>query len=163
MKVTLYFFNREYTTFLKGVCMLLIMISHATNSFSFGRPFTPLGGIGVAVFLIVSGYGINESVKKAGFKDFWVKRIIKVWMPYVIAVATVLVLTGKVDSWDKGIYSIFFIERPYWFIPYIFECYFAYWAITKYFRKFSYECWTVLIVLSIAFISVPLKSGPVKY
>lgn len=132
--------------------MILIMLSHATNSFDYGRLFTPLGGIGVAVFLIVSGYGINESIKRSGFKNYWVKRIIKVWMPYVLAVFTVLAMTGKVNSFSYCMKSILFIERPYWFIPYIFQCYLAYWVIYRHFHQSRGLIWVILIILSIIFL-----------
>lgn len=41
--------------------------------------------MGVAVFLILSGYGLNEPAKK-GFqaKRFWIKRIITVIVPYFL-------------------------------------------------------------------------------
>ena len=45
------------------------MLSHFTGNMS--RIFTPLGGIGVAMFLILSGYGLNESFKKNGLDGFW--------------------------------------------------------------------------------------------
>lgn len=52
--------------------------------------FTPLGGIGVSIFLFLSGYGLNESWNssiqrnKTPYKDWWKKRLINVAVPYGI-------------------------------------------------------------------------------
>ena len=54
----------DYTTALKEIAMLLIMIGHCTGLWIGGRAMTPCGGIGVSLFLITSGYGINESIEK---------------------------------------------------------------------------------------------------
>lgn len=37
-----------------------------------------IGGIGVALFLICSGYGLEVSYEKNGLKDFWMKRMLGV-------------------------------------------------------------------------------------
>ena len=57
-------FHKEYTTTMRGIAILFVVLHHVGNS-SGSVIFTPLGGIGVAMFLILSGYGLNES-KKAG-------------------------------------------------------------------------------------------------
>ena len=53
----------EHTNSCRAVAALIIMLQHVAGKFGF-RIFTPLGGIGVAIFLILSGYGLNESYKR---------------------------------------------------------------------------------------------------
>lgn len=69
----------KYTTTLKGIAIVIIILSHTMGCFT--RVFTPLGGIGVAMFLILSGYGLNESFKRNGIGSFWKKRFLRVWIP----------------------------------------------------------------------------------
>ena len=45
----------NYTTSLKGIAIVIIILCHTMGCRP--RVFTPLGGIGVAMFLILSGYG----------------------------------------------------------------------------------------------------------
>lgn len=54
--------NKAQTTVYKGVAILLVILCHAMGTFGHGITlFTPLGGIGVSVFLLLSAYGLNES------------------------------------------------------------------------------------------------------
>ena len=80
----------NYTTSLKGIAIVIIILCHTMGCFT--RVFTPLGGIGVAMFLILSGYGLNESFKRNGIEGFWVKRFSRVWIPYFFAVTLVWLL-----------------------------------------------------------------------
>ena len=55
-------FDRESTAFLKGIAIVLVGCCHYMGKFGNGTVyFTPLGGIGVAMFLVMSGYGLSES------------------------------------------------------------------------------------------------------
>lgn len=58
--------NRQYSLFLRGVAIMLVVVCHCMGQFT--RIFTPFGGIGVALFLILSGYGLNESFRRGGGK-----------------------------------------------------------------------------------------------
>lgn len=54
--------NREMTNIYKGIAILSVILCHFMGAFGRGITiFTPLGGIGVAIFLLLSGYGLNES------------------------------------------------------------------------------------------------------
>lgn len=61
----------EDTNIYKGVAILLVIICHVGNDFT--RLFTPLGGIGGAILLILSGYGLTCSYARNGLKDYWKK------------------------------------------------------------------------------------------
>lgn len=68
---------------IKGFAIIIIVICHLGNKFTY--LFTPLGGVGVALFLILSAYGLEKSyIENGGLQDFWRKRIITVFIPYGI-------------------------------------------------------------------------------
>lgn len=69
-KLRLEFLSLDYTTAIKGIAMLIIMLGHCSGHYVGGRLLTPCGGIGVSLFLIASGYGLNESFLKHGLADF---------------------------------------------------------------------------------------------
>ena len=50
----------------KGVAILSVILCHAAGTFGHGKIvlFTPLGGIGVSIFLLLSAYGLIESWQK---------------------------------------------------------------------------------------------------
>lgn len=52
-------FTRNNTTIIKAIAILCVFICHLGNQFT--RFTTPLGGIGVCMFLIISGYGLEKS------------------------------------------------------------------------------------------------------
>ena len=58
--------DKNSTTIYKGIAILAIMMCHAAGYFGGGNItyFTPLGGIGVAIFFLLSAYGLNESWNK---------------------------------------------------------------------------------------------------
>lgn len=56
------YFGRSNTKVMKGVAILAVMLCHLMGKFGGGTTlFTPLGGIGVSIFLMLSAYGLNES------------------------------------------------------------------------------------------------------
>lgn len=85
------------------------------------------GGIGVALFLICSGYGLNESAKK-GFHvwRFWKKRIVTVFLPYAL-IRTVMVITKHNDITALDfLFDITCIKPLYglgWYLNYLLLCY----------------------------------------
>jgi len=61
------FMSFGYSNAYRAMVVLIIMLQHVAGG-SGVRYLTPLGGIGVAVFLISSGYGLNESYKRRGVR-----------------------------------------------------------------------------------------------
>ena len=102
------------------------MLSHIGNAKG-TRLFAPGGGIGVALFLICSGYGLNESAKK-GFHvwRFWKKRIVTVFLPYAL-IRTVMVITKHNDITALDfLFDITCIKPLYglgWYLNYLLLCY----------------------------------------
>lgn len=149
------FFCRDYTTTAKGIAILLIMIGHCSGHWIGGRFLTPFGGIGVAVFLITSGYGLNESYKKSGLSGFWRKRLGRVYFPYLMA-AIIFAIVRQWDLWTC-LLNFTCINSPYWFITYIVECYVVFWIFSKYLPKYRID-FLLLVALSTLFVLPELQA-----
>ena len=68
--------SRDVSAMLKGIAILLVLLGH-TGVVRMG------GAGGVALFLIVSGYGLHCSWESGGPEGYWRKRAQKVWLPYI--------------------------------------------------------------------------------
>ncbi len=80
--------SRLQTEQIKGFAIIIIMISHL-----YGHLLEPisnfyipdLGTIGVAIFLMASGYGICISLRKGNTQNFLFKRTVRIYTPIVVA------------------------------------------------------------------------------
>lgn len=77
------FISKDHTNSIKGLAIILVILNHMGGAFGI-RYLTPLGGIGVAMFLVCSGYGLVVSYERNGLKGYWNKKIIGVLIPYMI-------------------------------------------------------------------------------
>lgn len=115
--------GRNWTTSMKGLAIMLIMLCHCSSYW--GVYYTPLGGIGVAIFLILSGYGLNESYKQHGLDGFWPKRIGRMMVPYALTIGVFAIACGCSFWWF--LQNILCIKTYYWFIAFM-----MYWYIIFY-------------------------------
>jgi Predicted acyltransferases len=132
------FLGKETTTSMKGLAILLITISHMGDGFQI-KTFVPLGGIGVALFLILSGYGLMESYKRNGLIDFWKKRVMRVLIPYflwVCAFSAYRLLAGK----DVTLLR-------YWFVEYIVIWYVVFYLSTKFLPNHKWIVFSIAALL----------------
>lgn len=65
--------SREVSNICKGFAILIIILCHVGNYFT--RILTPLGGAGVSIFLILSGYGLLCSLLGT-FLLYYIDKII---------------------------------------------------------------------------------------
>ena len=73
--------DRNYTTAIKGFSILTVVWAHSGAMLSVeGIQF--IAGIGVALFLMCSGYGLEISHEKKGLVGFWKKRLLGVCLPF---------------------------------------------------------------------------------
>ncbi|MCM1177493.1 MAG: acyltransferase [Ruminococcus flavefaciens] len=142
------FMGRDYTTALKGVAILLIMACHVSGNWMGGRLLTPWGGIGVSLFLIVSGYGLNESYRKNGLNHFWRKRIGRVYIPYAIVVLALLPIRGF-QGWNNLLLQLFCVNSLYWFVPYIIECYIVFWLCSRFMPRYRMGIFLFVCLMSL--------------
>ena len=136
----------DYTNCLRGVAILLIMAGHLLGTFG-GRWFTPFGGIGVALFLFLSGFGCNESYKHKGLSGFWWKKVKRVLLPYAIVITLICIIKQK---WNLVYYllNITGLETGFWFIAYLMKWYIVYWVTTRFLPRYR-----IIVMILFAIIS----------
>ena len=128
--------SRNKSTILKGLAILSVFISH------YGI-LSQVAATGVAVFLFLSGYGLEKSTSKNGLDSFWKKRIRSVYIPYWIVTITftiLLALTSNFSLYDyiKYISIINFdskIDPTMWYVTYLTLCYFIFYIINKHIKN----------------------------
>ena len=141
--------NRNCTTTLRGIAILIIMIGHVGVSGFDCRLFNPFGGIGVAMFLFLSGYGLTESYKKNGLKHFWKKKMMRIATPYLIWIP-IYHIAMRLSPLGST-YHLEIIPR-YWFLEYLLIAYALFYFIFKYCSKHTIIIMGIIGVIS--FISL---------
>lgn len=80
--------DKEYTDSLKGLFALYIAIHHYSQNLSNPgalRPMHHIGFLCVSFFFLSSGYGLKLSYEKNHLHRFWLKRLTRLYVPFVIA------------------------------------------------------------------------------
>lgn len=152
------FMSMQYTTIIKGVAILIIMLSHVANLWGV-RWFTPLGGIGVAMFLTISGYGLAESYKKTGLKNYWVKKLINVYFPYAIIKAIIIlvkILMGAKYNVVNTLLGFLLIKNLHaydWYMGYLFIWYFVFYIVNLVNTDNKKKIWLFVLASIVMFFS----------
>ena len=93
------------------------------------------GGFFVALFLILSGYGLEESYRQNGLDAYWLKRMEKVILPFVFFVFAYNYLFSFLapgTAMHKCLDELLYITPIFWFIFFILKCYTVYWIGTRF-------------------------------
>lgn len=133
--------NKTYTNAFKGLAIIFVILCHAAGTFGEGKftLFTPLGGIGVAIFLFLSAYGLNESWSakasegKKPYEHWWRKRFISVWIPYIV-VQLIAYWPFNKFSVIPFILDLTMIKPLYhngWYLQYLFLLYVLFYAVKR--------------------------------
>lgn len=99
------YISRAQTDSIKGIFAIIILYSHMRGYFISGAPYSRgynfmlnnLGQLMVVMFLLYSGYGIMEALKrnrKKYFDTFLTHRVGKVWLMFLIALAMFMILNA---------------------------------------------------------------------
>ena len=130
--------SRNYTTALKGISILTVLWVHVGASYGI-RNIQFIGTVGVSLFIIFSGYGLELSVKKNGLNAYWKKRVLHVMLPYWIAEAIGLLATGRL-TFRTYMLDCMFIKPatgPGWFMQYIMICYLLFYLVALTVQKIN--------------------------
>lgn len=124
--------DRNYTTAIKGFSILTVVWAHSGAKLSVGG-IQFIAGIGVALFLMCSGYGLEVSYEKNGLKGFWRKRLLGVCLPFWVVELVGLFATGTFTI--KTYLLDFCFLKPAtsygWFMGYIVICYLIFYAVKR--------------------------------
>lgn len=127
--------SRQNTLWMQGVSALLIMLMHFVMQLEdYPRFFNIFGSVAVAVFLFISGFGINESYKINGINNFWKKRFLRVIIPCWTIFLFQLPFVEHFDS-VQLLKNLTFYDSDLWFVDYIMRWYLVYWISRRFFTK----------------------------
>lgn len=125
--------DKNDSLFLKGIAILGVLLCHFGLNLGI-RYFGPFGSIGVAIFLFLSGYGINESYRRnSTLEEFWEKRFLNIYPSYfIVQILSFLIFKMSVISYSELGLDLLFLKsfHPYvWYIYEVFICYFVYYIL----------------------------------
>lgn len=144
------FLSFDHTIYLKGIAILFVVISHIGN-YSGYTWFTPLGGIGVSIFLFCSAFGLMRSYKKNGLRDFWRKKFYGIYIPFfLVEVIAALLLKVSVQEFLMDILFIKPINPNGWYMQYLLLCYILFYFGMRYIGNANIRkmVWVVCAVIS---------------
>ena len=139
--------DRNYTTAIKGFAILTVVWAHSGAKLGVGG-IQFIAGIGVALFLICSGYGLEISYEKNGLNGFWKKRFLKICIPFWIVELFGEVSIGSFTIGKYVLTASFF--RAGWYLQYILVCYFLFYVIKsiavkhKLSQKYETTLWLIM-------------------
>lgn len=143
--------SMDYTQVLRGVAILMVMLQHLSGFVLGSRIFTPFGGAGVAVFLIISGYGLSISTNKKGLKGFWTKKLVRVFLPWLFVWLTMVLLNGEKKFSAPSLSALFLLDSTNWYLQYLLLCYLSFYISHKWFYHFRWLLMGGIFILSFVF------------
>jgi len=180
-------FDRWDTAFAKGIAILVVMFHHlvwqppdivivsdSIKAVQHIARFYP-ATISVVVFIILSGYGLSESVKiEIGLKKFYIQRLVRIyssyWIIWIVFVPIGILFFHRSLSFVYGDPIHILLKLPmdflgllcffdvgynatWWFISLILALYFLFPMLWVLVRKFK----TLFLCLSAVFLSIHTK------
>ena len=139
--ITMEMLSRTNTQALKGVAILAIVVFHILWRFDISPLLNLWGAPFVTVFLVLSGYGLEESFRRNGLESFWLKRLAKVVLPFVFFVCAYNYLFPFFPLGDKFpaeeamhrcLDELIYSGPKFWFVFFILKCYAVYWIGTRF-------------------------------
>lgn len=167
------------TNQMKGVAIIAVLLDHLfahTIEVSGKVPgFYKNGYAGVALFLILSGFGLCISMKKKGLENFFSKRVIRVLIPLVCAIGIEIFLNHLIlhqqsnlfFDFTKILFNLSSLDRNMWFVVFI-----LFWYCIIYFvfllnlsnkGKLIFLCSISLLILTIPQIPPPWKINALSF
>ncbi len=124
--------DKTQTNQLKGIAILLIVISHLWFHVSSNRAIPMLGDYSVTLFLMLSGFGLTRSLanRRLFLGDFISRRLRKVMVPYWIVTIIIILLDYIMLNRTYSIRNIISTFMGYNLNPVLREIDYARWFIT---------------------------------
>ena len=159
----------EFIDFARGFAILSIVIFHYSDQYAIGiwSKAVMLGGTGVHLFFIVSGFGLGLSSMKMQINEFFKKRFTKILLPYYITIALICFVNVIWPLYkETSLYAIgghlllykMFDEKivgsfgyHFWFISTIIQFYIAFPLIVRLKNSLSsnqFVCSSILISIT---------------
>ena len=127
---------------MKTCAIIMVILGHMLNIYLHQNPYLSiiLGTGGVAVFLILSGYGLVVSYQKNGIKnEYWEHKIKKVFIPYWIVTFLWVVFIGllkpsRSELLIKNLLLIDYnreIDATMWYLSFLLLWYLLFFVVFK--------------------------------
>lgn len=172
------FFSKEVTNQLKGLAILAVVFSHIgyflSSDTKFLFPYSILAGVGVNLFLVLSGFGLTASHLKNPLSplSFYKKRLSKLFIPLWITVAVILLtdflVLHRTYTLAEIIHSFlgFYpradvsqnLDSPLWYFSLIFF-YYLIFPFT-FVKKLPWLAPFLVLAVSLLVLNLPLPVNP---
>lgn len=148
-------FGKQDSYLFRFIAIMMVIAAHYSNYLyaltenRIWNLMNKLGRYGVALFFLVSGYGLIYSIKGKDLDyHFLLRRMKCLYLPFIIMQLLALTYIGipnnqmSVKDW---IY--YFIGVSYWYVPVIFFLYCTFYIAMKYFKKYREPVLFLLVTL----------------
>lgn len=138
-------FSRQASAWFKGLAIIMVVLSHFAEWWSWFQVTegtaeiirlgcTKMGPYGVAIFLLFSGYGLTKSAgeERIGIK-FILKRFTGVYIPYVILVFLIEILSDGLHTWQDIVDIL--DGHDFWYMTVLFLLYIAFMVLWLAFKN----------------------------
>ena len=137
-------FDRQMGYWFRGIAIIMVILSHYAEWWEwffstvgkaedFRLTLAKLGIYGVNIFFLFSGYGLTKAAERKNIDGGFIwRRIQSVYLPYLIIVGIIQILSGGFGSFSA--FVKFLYGNDYWFMVSLFLFYIGFiliWAILK--------------------------------
>ncbi len=132
-------YKREASGWFKGLAIIMVILSHYAEWWSWFHVeegiseiirygVSRFGPYGVGIFFLFSGYGLTKSAGSMRIDwRFIAKRILNVYVPYLVIVVLIELLSGGFASTEE-VLNLFYGQN-FWYMTVLFSFYLAFMAI----------------------------------
>lgn len=97
-----------------------------------------LGGVGVAIFLFLSGFGVYESAKLKGVDSFISNKIKKIVLPFLVIFALYRLVSFQV-------FGARLTDPSFWYIPYLLFWYLVFYIFWRFGLRAKKIVWSLFL------------------
>jgi probable poly-beta-1,6-N-acetyl-D-glucosamine export protein len=134
-------FNQNFTNSLRGLAIVWVILHHLSRQIlqkPLQMEFFFDGYVSVALFLVLSGFGLSESLKKKNLDLFFYKKLLRIYLPFLIVNIMILLLhffvqnkTFEKPEFYEFLFGLKLLDSNLWYIKYILFCYVQFFVLTK--------------------------------
>lgn len=159
-------FSKANTQGLRGIAALTIVFFHVVWGYGISPLLNMWGAFFVTIFIILSGYGLEESFRTRGLDGFWRKRVEKVVLPVAFFVCAYNYLFPYIlpddplfegSAMRKCLDELLFFSPRFWYVFFILKWYFVYWISTRFMGERSR--WIFFLICALLCLNMPSPAG----